>query len=166
MRADLPAGTVLQEKVDVVLCFREVSELDNVAMVNGFPSFDFVLECVDEVLLGETLVFAEVDLVNQMLFLNHFTGQHCSLLRVERKVGLCETAFPQFLILYLVASIHHLDRVNRLDFSLVCLVFTLHLEDRIIMKKNRTAILITAKSHPSKNAISRHMARSHFPSPY
>jgi len=59
-------------------------------VVYGFPGLDLVLEGVDEVLLGEGLVLGEVDLVDQVLLLDHLAGQHLAVLRIDREVGLRE----------------------------------------------------------------------------
>ena len=59
-------------------------------MVYGFPGLDLVLEGVDEVLLGEGLVLGEVDLVDEVLLLDHLARQHLAVLRIDREVGLRE----------------------------------------------------------------------------
>ena len=52
MIREVPARTVLEEEVDVVLGLGKIDELNYVLVVDGFPGFYFVFERVDEVLLG------------------------------------------------------------------------------------------------------------------
>jgi hypothetical protein len=54
----IPAGAKLEKEVNVVLSFREISKFYNVLVVYRFPGFDLIFERVDEVLFGETFIFA------------------------------------------------------------------------------------------------------------
>lgn len=53
MGRGVPARAELEEEVDIILGFREVDEVHDVGVVDGFPGLDFILESVDEVLLGQ-----------------------------------------------------------------------------------------------------------------
>lgn len=111
MGVSLPSGAELEEEVDIVGGFREVSELDDVGVVYGLPGLDLVLEGVDEVLLGEGLVLGEVDLVDQVLLLDHLARQHLPRLRLYRQVGLREGALAQLAVLDRVVTVDHLESV-------------------------------------------------------
>lgn len=72
----LPCGAVLKEEVDVIGCLGEINELDYVGVMNRLPCLDLVFEGVDEVLLCERLIFRKINLVDEVLLLNHLAGQH------------------------------------------------------------------------------------------
>lgn len=80
-------------------------------MVDGLPGFYFIFEGVDEVLLGEGLVLGEIDLVDQVLLLDHLAGKLLTVLCVDCQVGLGETALAQLAVLYRIVSVHHLQSV-------------------------------------------------------
>lgn len=86
-------------------------------VMDGLPGLDLVLERVDEILLGEGLILGEVDLVYQVLLLDHLAGQHLARLGVDRQVGLREAPLAQLLVLDRVVPVHHLQRVQLLHFT-------------------------------------------------
>lgn len=121
----VPSSAVLQEEIDVVGGFGEVCELDNVAVVYALPGLDFVLEGIDEVLLGESFVLAEIDLVDEVLLLDHLAGEYFVGAGVDGEVGFGEAAFAELLLLDLVSAVNNFDGVNVLDadmLRIVCLI--------------------------------------------
>lgn len=76
MDATVPSRTILKEKVDIVGCFTEVCELDDVPVVDALPGLDLVLQRVDEVLLGQALVLGVIDFLDEVLLGDHLAGEY------------------------------------------------------------------------------------------
>jgi hypothetical protein len=65
---DVPFGTILQEKINIISCFWEVDEFNNILMLKGFPGFYLIFQSRDEILLCQRFVFAQVNFAYQVLF--------------------------------------------------------------------------------------------------
>ena len=74
MSALVPARTILEKDVNIVLSLREIDELNNIIVVQCLQSPHLVLQCMDKEIFRERLVFGEVDLIDEMLLLNHLAG--------------------------------------------------------------------------------------------
>ena len=77
-------------------------------MFEGLPGFDFVFERIYEVLLGQGLVSAEIDLPDQVLLGNHFARDYIIIFAVHRQICACEAALAQQFVFYLVFTVNHL----------------------------------------------------------
>ena len=64
MYKEVPAWAELKEKVDVIGSLWKINEFDDVGMMDWFPSFHLILQCVDEVLLCEGFVLRKIDFID------------------------------------------------------------------------------------------------------
>ena len=78
-------------------------------MFELLPGIHFVLERLDEVVLRSVFGLVLVDLVDQLLFTDHFAGEQLFGLRVHSEVGVCEGPLPQKAILDLVLAFEGLQ---------------------------------------------------------
>lgn len=76
-------------------------------MMDGHPSLDFILNCIDEVFLSERLVLGEIDLLNEVFLLDHLTGQKLASFAIDCQVGSSKAALAQFTLFDMVMSIYH-----------------------------------------------------------
>jgi hypothetical protein len=79
---------------------------------------------VDEVLFGETFVFAEVDFFDEVFFGYHFTGDNCGGFGVYANVGFGKAALAKHFIFDLVPTIDYLQCgyfLNALEWLVVLL---------------------------------------------
>lgn len=74
MSALVPTRTILKKDVDIVMSLREIDELNNIVVMQCLESPHLVLQRMDEEILRERFIFREVDLIDEMLLLNHLAG--------------------------------------------------------------------------------------------
>lgn len=112
MSALVPARTILEKDVNIVLSLREIDELNNIIVVQCLQSPHLVLQCMDKEIFRERLVFGEVDLIDEMLLLNHLAGHFFTSFAIKGQISCGKAALPQNSVLYRVFGVNHFEGVK------------------------------------------------------